>query len=68
MRLLVAYLLTLAVAQSISVSLGLLVDRVYSSYGGLLVFIACYFFMFWLSWQIALRVTAPKGAANPAQS
>ena len=64
MRLLVAFILTLAVAQSISISVGLLVDRVYSSYGGLLVFIGLYFFMFWLSWQIAVRVTAPKDAAK----
>lgn len=68
MSLLVAYILILAVAQSISVSLGLIVDRTYSSYGGLLVFIGCYFFMFWLSWQIALRVTAPKETASRAQS
>lgn len=66
MRLLVAYIITLAVAQSISVGAGLLVDRLHSSYGGLLVFIGFYFFMFWLSWQIAVRVTAPKDAPQRA--
>lgn len=66
MKLLVAFILTLAVAQAVSVGMGLLVDHVYSSYAGLLVFIALYFFMFWLSWQIAVRVTAPKGTAETA--
>ncbi len=66
MRLIVAYLITLVVTQSISIGVGLLVDRYYSSYGGLLAFIALYFFMFWLAWQIALRVTKPKDTAEPA--
>jgi len=66
MKLLVAFILLLAVAQSISVGMGLLVDRVYSSYAGLLVFIGLYFFMFWLSWQTAVRVTAPKDTAKTA--
>jgi hypothetical protein len=66
MNLLVAYILTLAVAQSISITVGLLVDRFYSSYGGLMVFIALYFFMFWFAWQIAMRVTAPKDTAERA--
>jgi hypothetical protein len=66
MNLLVAYILTLVVAQSISISVGLLVDRFYSSYGGLLVFIGLYFFMFWFAWQIAVRVTAPKDTAERA--
>jgi hypothetical protein len=56
----------LAVTQSISVGMGLLVDRVYSSHAGLLVFIGLYFFMFWLSWQIAVRVTQPSDAARHA--
>jgi hypothetical protein len=66
MKLIVAYVLTLLVAQAISISAGLLVDRLHSSYAGLMVFIALYFFMFWLSWQIAVRVTAPKGEAQKA--
>lgn len=66
MSLLIAYILALVVGQSISISTGLLVDRFYSSYAGLLVFIALYFFMFWLAWQIAIRVTAPKTKAEQA--
>jgi hypothetical protein len=66
MKLLVAYVLTLVVTQAISISSGLLVDRMYSSYAGLMVFIGLYFFMFWFSWQIAVRVTAPKDEPKTA--
>jgi ABC-type transport system involved in Fe-S cluster assembly fused permease/ATPase subunit len=66
MGLIVAYFITLIVTQSISIGVGLAVDRYYSSYGGLMVFIAMYFLMFWVSWQIALRVTAPKDASKSA--
>ncbi len=64
MGLIVAYVITLAVTQSISIGVGLAVDRYYSSYAGLLAFLGLYFLMFWLSWQIAIRVTAPKGTAQ----
>lgn len=66
MGLLLAYLIILTVAQSISIGVGLAVDRYHSSYAGLLVFIALYFLMFWVAWRIALRVTAPKGTAEQA--
>ncbi len=60
MTLLLVYIASLLVGQSISVSIGLLIDRHYSSYGGLMVFIALYFFMFWLAWRIAIRLTEPN--------
>jgi hypothetical protein len=66
MALLVAYFIALVVTQSISIGVGLAVDRYYSSYAGLLVFIALYFLMFWFAWRVALRVTAPRGKAESA--
>jgi hypothetical protein len=60
MNLLVAYVVSLLVAQSLAVGAGLIVDRLYSSYGGLVVFIACYFAMFWVAWKFAVRITEPK--------
>jgi hypothetical protein len=66
MSLLVVYIVSLIVGQSISISAGLLVDRYYSSYGGLMVFIGLYFFMFWLMWKISVRITEPK--SPPQQS
>jgi len=60
MGLLVVYFVSVLVGQSISITLGLLVERYFSSHTGLLVFIASFFFMFWLAWQFAVRITAPK--------
>jgi hypothetical protein len=60
MSLLVVYLATLVVGQSIAVSIGLLIDRHYSPYAGLMVFIALYFAIFWLGWRFAVRITTPK--------
>ena len=60
MSLLVVYIFSLIVGQSISIGVGLLVDRYHSSYVGLMVFIGMYFFVFWLAWQFSVRITAPK--------
>ena len=60
MKLLIAYVVSLLVAQSLAVGAGLIVDRVHSSHGGLVVFIALYFFMFWAAWKVAVRITEPK--------
>jgi hypothetical protein len=59
-KLLLAFLITLLIGQSISVSLGLLVERQVSPYTGLVTFIACYFVMFWVAWRVAVRVTEPR--------
>jgi hypothetical protein len=60
MSLLIVYVLTLVVGQSLSVGVGLLVDRYQAPSVSLPVFIACYFAMFWLAWRFALRVTPPR--------
>jgi len=68
MNLLVTYIFALIIAQSLSVGVGLIVDRAHSSYGGLVVFIALYFTMFWAAWKFAVRITQPKAnqeTANP---
>jgi hypothetical protein len=59
-KLLLAFLITLLIGQSISVSLGLLVERQVSPYTGLVTFIACYFAMFWVAWRVAVRITEPR--------
>ena len=60
MRLLVVFLLSLVVSQSISIGIGLLVERHTSAYTGLVTFISLYFAMFWLAWRFAVRVTEPN--------
>lgn len=59
MGLLVVFILSLVVGQGVAISLGLLVERHYSSYAGLVTFIALYFTMFWLAWKFAVRITEP---------
>jgi hypothetical protein len=60
MRLLLVFLITLAIGQSMSIGVGLLVERHWSPYAGLVTFIGAYFAMFWLAWRIAVRVTEPR--------
>jgi hypothetical protein len=67
MNLLFAYVGILLAAQALAVGAGLIVDRLHSSHGGLLVFIALYFTMFWVAWKIAVRITRPKSSIPPQQ-
>ena len=68
MRLLVVFLLSLVVSQSISIGIGLLVERHTSAYTGLVTFIALYFAMFWLAWLLAVRITAPRSRLAAEQA
>ena len=58
-KLLLVFIIALLIGQSISIGLGLLVERHMSPYAGLVTFIACYFAMFWLAWRLAIRI-APR--------
>jgi hypothetical protein len=59
MVLLVVFIITLVVGQALSIGLGLLVEQHTTPYTGLVTFIVAYFLMFWLAWQVAVRVTRP---------
>jgi hypothetical protein len=59
MGLLLVFIVTLVAGQAISVGLGLLVERHTTAYTGLVTFIVAYFLMFWLAWQVAVRLTRP---------
>jgi Na+-translocating ferredoxin:NAD+ oxidoreductase RnfC subunit len=63
MNLLVVFIASVMVGQAIAVASGLIVERVYSPYAGLVVFIALYFIMFWAAWRVSVRLTAPKANA-----
>jgi hypothetical protein len=60
MRLLLAFIICLIIGQSLSIGLGLLVERYSTPYTGLVTFIAIYFAMFWLAWRLAVRITEPR--------
>ena len=60
MKLLIAYVLSLLVTQSLTIVAALAIERLHSPYAGLVTFIAGYFFMFWAAWKFAVRITEPK--------
>jgi len=60
MRLLLIFIICLLFGQSLSIGVGLLVERYSTPYTGLVSFIASYFAMFWLAWLLAVRITAPR--------
>jgi hypothetical protein len=60
MGLLLAFIVCLIIGQSLTIGLGLLVERYSTPYTGLVTFIASYFAMFWLAWLLAVRITKPR--------
>jgi hypothetical protein len=60
MSLLLTFLVCLLIGQSLSIGLGLLVERYTTPYTGLVTFLVCYFAMFWLTWRVAVRITEPR--------
>ena len=60
MTLLLTFLICLVIGQSLTIGLGLLVERYSTPYTGLVTFISSYFAMFWLAWRVAVRITAPR--------
>ena len=60
MSLLLTFIICLLVGQSLSVGLGLVVERYSTPYTGMVAFLASYFAMFWLAWRFAVHITAPR--------
>ena len=60
MNLLVVFFVVLLVCQSISVGLGLLVERMFSPYTGLVTFIVLLLPDVRVAWRIAIRLTEPR--------
>lgn len=62
MGLLVTYVICLLIGQSITITVGLSIDRMYSPAISLPVSIVMYFLMFWIAWKIAVRITRPRSS------
>jgi hypothetical protein len=60
MRLLLIFIICLLFGQSLSIGVGLLVERYSTPYTGLVTFITSYFAMFWVAWRVAVRITQPR--------
>lgn len=59
MGLLVVFILCLAIGETITILVGLAVERYTSPYTGLITFIVGYFAMFWFMWKLAVWLTVP---------
>jgi hypothetical protein len=64
MGLLVVFIVLLLIGQSIAVFVSLAVERMTSSYTGLVTFIALYFLIFGVAWWLAVRVTGGRTSAE----
>lgn len=65
MTLLLTFLVFLLIGQSLSIGVGLVVERYSTPYTGLVTFLVCYFAMFWVAWRVAVRVTEPRRRLAP---
>jgi TRAP-type C4-dicarboxylate transport system permease small subunit len=63
MWLLFVYILNVVVGESIVIAIGLGLDRTFP-YASLPVSLSLFFFVFWLSWVLAVRWTEPKHARS----
>jgi len=52
MSLLIVFIISLVIGQSLSIGLGLVVERYSTPYTGMVTFIGSYFVMFWLAWLL----------------
>jgi len=63
MTLLIWYLGLVAVGDVLAYFLGLMVERQWGQYTSMVVFLALYFLVLWVAWQLSVWITAPKKAA-----
>jgi hypothetical protein len=66
MLLLVYYVVFMLLANVVTYFIGLVVERWWGSQASLVVFLALYFFSFWLVWMLAVWMTKPKGVPAKA--
>jgi len=68
MGLLFTFIVCVVIGQTISVTVGLIIEQFTSSYTSMLAFVPLYFSMFWIAWKVAVRITEPKVPAVADQS
>jgi hypothetical protein len=56
MRLIVFYVVFVVIGEAIAYFIGRTVEH-WSAPASLTVFLACFFFVFWAAWRLAVRVT-----------
>jgi hypothetical protein len=63
MTLLIWYIGLVAIGDVLAYFAGLAVERQFGSYPSMIAFIALYFVVLWVAWQLSVWITAPKKAA-----
>jgi hypothetical protein len=63
-QLILYYLVFMVAGDFAAYFLGLIVEREFGGQVSLIVFLVLYFLFLWVSWLIAVRLTAPKHAAT----
>jgi hypothetical protein len=61
-KLIVYYLVLVIAGDFAAYFIGLAVERAFGGYTSLLVFLALYFLVLWISWKLAVRMTEPNRA------
>ena len=63
MTLLIWYIGLVVIGDVIAYFAGLAVERQFGSYPSMVAFIAMYFLVLWVAWQLSVRITAPRKEA-----
>jgi hypothetical protein len=66
MLLIVYYLIFVLAGNFAAYLIGLVVEAQFGSHASLVVFLAAYFLSLWIAWILAVRLTEPKKAVQPA--
>ena len=64
MSLIVIYVIGIFVGDAVAVGVAEVVER-FSEKGSMIVFLSLYFFVFWVAWVVAVRLTEPKAPQSP---
>jgi hypothetical protein len=63
MTLLIWYIGLVMIGDVVAYFAGLAVERQFGSYPSMVAFIAMYFLVLWVAWQLSVRITAPRKEA-----
>lgn len=66
MNLLITFIVTTLIAQSVVVAIGSLVDYYWPSAISLMIFFPLFFLTFWVTWKFSVKFTEPKTTDTPA--
>ncbi|MEA2907228.1 MAG: hypothetical protein QOI12_4615 [Alphaproteobacteria bacterium] len=66
MWLLIVYVVLMILGDIADYLIGLFVERMWGQQASLVVFLVLYFLFLWISWVLAVKITAPRNATARA--